>query len=46
MGIEAGMRDLMDGFVNVNVSVDGVDVEDSVLWKQMKKQVEILRKEL
>jgi len=46
LGIEAGMRDLMDGFVIVNVSVDGGDVEDSVLWKQMKKQVEILRKEL
>jgi len=47
LGIEAaGMRDLMDGFVNVNVSVDEGGVEDSVLWKQMKKQVEILRREL
>jgi len=46
LGIEAGMRDLMDGFVNVNVSTAGDDVEDSVLWKQMKKQVEILRREL
>lgn len=37
------MRDLEDDWVGVAVDDDGGDLEDLVLWVEIKKQIQILR---